>query len=225
VSAKFVRGPLSVKVSVPFVSLRGPGTLIDTPTGGSSDGGGGSGSGSGSSGSAGSGNLINPGGTNRLVSGLGDMSVSLTYSLDLGNEAWFDATAKVKIPTASVRKGLGTGRTDVTLQGEVGKDFGPLGIYVGGRRKFAGSTAVNPLRDTWGAGGGARYRVSNSASVGIDYDWQQASFTGGTPSSEITAWTSFKLNKRLSPYVYGLVGTNSGSSEGASGVSITYCFD
>jgi hypothetical protein len=262
ISAKFVRGPISIKVSVPFVHLRGPGTLIDTPIGGASDGGGGgsgnggssssnsgrgssnSGSGSGNSGSGGGGsgssgrgggnagtgstsggNVINPGGTNRSVNGLGDMSVTLTYSFDVGSGIWFDTTAKVKIPSASVRKGLGTGRTDATLQAEAGKDFGPLGVYIGGRRKFAGSNAANPLRNTWGAGGGASYRMSKGASIGLDYDWQQASFVGGRPSSEVTAWTSLRLSKRLNLYLYGLVGTNSGSAEGAGGVSLSYRFD
>jgi hypothetical protein len=257
VSAKFVRGPLSVRVSVPFVHLRGPGRLIDTPLGGASDGGsgggsgssnsgpgssssgsgggsgssgrgGGSGSGSGSSAGSGSGsggNVINPGGTNRSVSGLGDMSVAIAYSLDLGSDAWFDTTAKVKIPSASVRKGLGTGKTDVTLQGELGKDFGPIGVYASGRRKFAGSSTASPLRDTWGAGGGTSYKISDGAAIGLDYDWQQASFRGGTPSSEVTAWSSLRLAKRLSLYVYGSAGTNRGSADAAGGLSLSYRFD
>lgn len=228
ISVKVVRGPLSIRVSIPYVQLRGPGSLIDTPVGGIPAGGSGGSGGSGSGGSGsgnGNGGEVTPGGASRRVSGFGDTNVALTYSFELGRTAWFDTSAKVKIPTASTSKGLGTGRVDVTLQGEFAKEIGKLGLYAGGRRKFAGSSAQFPVRDTWGAGGGINYRVAGTASVGLDYDWQQSSFAGNGAISEITAWTSFRLAKRVRLYVYGSTGTNSNSVDAAGGLTVTYRFD
>ena len=43
------------------------------------------------------------------------MSVTLGYSFDFGHDLYLDATGRVKLPTASRSKRLGTGKVDVTL--------------------------------------------------------------------------------------------------------------
>ena len=159
VSLTYRSGKFKVRVSVPWVHIDGPGSLLQTPEG--RDGGGGGsdsdnsgsgstsgGSGSSGSGSSGSGSSGSSGGTvvstngvtlaNNRRSGIGDVNVAMTYSFDLGGDFYFEPTAKVKLPTASVAKRLGTGQADVTLSADVIKDLGPASFYLHGRRKFAG---------------------------------------------------------------------------------------
>ena len=124
VSLTYRNGPWKVRVSVPWVSINGPASLISTPegrgsTGGSSgsSGSSGSNSGSGSSGGSGSGsaqvedssnviNSVQPALTNDKRSGLGDVSAAMTYSLDLGGNFYLEPSAKVKLPSASRKKRL-----------------------------------------------------------------------------------------------------------------------
>lgn len=241
VSLKYRRGPWRFKLSMPWVHISGPGSLIQVPEGresgppaASTNGNGSSNAGSGTSGSAdrGSGNSIaggsTPGGaatTNvRLLnqrSGGGDLSISATYSAALGRRFYADVTGKVKFPTASRAKRVGTGRVDVTTALDLIKDEGPASFYVSGRRKFAGKSLGSQIRSVWGAGGGASIRASRIIIVGADYDWQQASFMGGRISSEVTGWTYLRLSKLTGLTVYGGAGLNRSSAAFLGGATVT----
>jgi hypothetical protein len=261
----------TLKVTVPFVRIEGPGTLVDSPQGrdggavdsgvsGSDDGIGGSeteteiedNSGGGgddctpvvaaassgsddSNGSGGTGGSDDGGGqcqpallTAAAVpgpsgarSGLGDISVALGYGLDLGTLAQLDLGARIKVPTASRAKGLGTGKTDVTLSGTLSRRVGPVTLWGGARRRFVGKALGLRLRDTWGASGGVSLRASSAISLGVDYDWQQ-SVTGRRPFSELTGWAGVSLNQRLRLNAYAGAGLNQRSANFLGGLSLTW---
>ena len=257
VGIKYSKGNFSVKLSVPWVHISGPGSLLDTPQGrdasgggsdssggsdnsgsgssnsgsgssGSGSSGGHSGSGSGGSGSSGGGSDVIGGGATTPAassrSGLGDVSVTMAYSLDLGSDFYADVAGRVKLPTASKAKRIGTGKADVTASLDLGKDIGDLSLYVGGRRKFLGKPTGSALRNVWGAGGGASYRVSRAVTFGADYDWQQSAFAGNGPSSEVTGWTSFRLSPTLRMQVFGSTGFTTNSADFSGGLSISWRF-
>jgi hypothetical protein len=256
VSRKEKKGPVAFKISVPYIHISGPGSLIDSPqgrdggvdnsgsgtsgsgnsgpgstsSGSGSSGSGSSGSGSsgsGSSGSSGSGgttagsNII-PGGVSGKRSGIGDVSMAVVYTIDFGNDFYADLTGKVKLPTASRSKNIGTGKVDWTAGVDLIKDIGNASVYVGGRRRFTGSSAAKPLRDVWGFGGGASVRASKLLTVGADYDWQQSSaITGGGPSSEVTGWGSLRLSSKARLMVYASKGFTTNSADFAGGMAIS----
>ncbi|MDO7833834.1 hypothetical protein Q4610_02140 [Sphingobium sp. HBC34] len=280
VAVTYKRGGLKLRVSVPWVRVEGPASLLQTPegrdktnngaqSGGSggasgSNGGGSSGSdievededdgaviddkgGLGNSGSGGGGSDDNgsdddddgdgagTGGTGggttpvgtiasamQRRSGFGDVNVAATYSFDLGGDFYFEPTARVKLPTASRRKRLGTKKVDVTIAADLVKDIGKFSFYLHGRRKFAGKPDGSTIRSTWGAGGGFSLSAAKGISLGADYDWQQSTFAGRTPSSEVTGWTSIRLSPRWNMTAYGLVGTNQNSARYGAGLSISY---
>ena len=254
VGLRITTGNFNIRVSVPYVSLNGPGSLIDTPQGrdgggiddnggrsgnsgrGSSNSGsgnsgsGGSNSGSGSSGSGGTvvddsatgGN--GSGTTTGRTSGLGDVSVSAGYSLPLTESLYLDAGVRVKLPTASRARRLGTGEVDVTTSLELAHDFAGGSIYAGGRRKFAGNNATSTLRDIWGAGGGASFRLSPGASVGADYDWSQSASISGGDISEVTGWMSFRLSRQVRLQIFASTGLSTNSTDFASGATLSYRF-
>jgi hypothetical protein len=281
IAVKYRRGGFSVRVSVPYVHIDGPGSLLDTPQGrdagfgddsGFDDNGGsssnsgsgssssnsgsgssGSSSGSGSSGSSGSsggsgsggsgsshsggsddspsgsdtvtggGTVVGvPGAANNRRSGIGDIAVSLGYSFNFGETTYFDLSARMKVPTASRAKRLGTGKVDFTVGGDLVQDIGHATVYVGGRRKFMGKPVGSTLRDTWGVGGGASYRLSGGTVIGADYDWQQSSSASNGPSSEVTGWVNFGLTRKLRMQVFASTGFTTNSTDFAGGLSLSY---
>jgi hypothetical protein len=237
-SLKYSRGGFSVRVSAPYLSIDGPGSLIDTPgadggaandsggsNSGSNSGSGSSGSGSSGSGSSGGssgGSIITvPGGISTKRSGFGDVSVTMAYSFELGETTFFDVTGRVKLPTASQTKRLGTGEVDFSVGGELAQDFGSATFFVGGARKFRGKPAGSSLRDTWSLSSGVSYRLPGGTSIGVDYDWQEASFLGNGPSSEVTGWINFGLTRRVRMQLFASTGTNANSTDFAGGLSLS----
>ena len=245
VSLTYRNGNFKVRVSMPWVHIDGPGSLLQTPEG--RDGGGGgsdsdnsgsgnasSGSGSSGSGSSGSGSSGSSGGTvvstngvtlaNNRRSGIGDVNVAMTYSFDLGGDFYFEPTTKIKLPTASVTKRLGTGQVDVTLSADMVKDVGPASFYLHGRRKFAGKPDGSTIRSTWGLGGGASVRAAAGFTIGADYNWQQSAFIGRQASSEVTGWANVRLSRAANLTFFASTGLNSNSVDLSAGTSISIRF-
>ena len=242
VSLTYRNSGLKVRVSVPWVKIDGPASLIATPEGR----GGGSGSGSSDNSGRGSNNSGSGSGGGEVElededdriddddetltlddnnrSGFGDVNVSALYSFDLGGDFYFEPGVKVKLPTASRRKRLGTGEVDVTLSTDLVKDIGDLSLYVHGRRKFAGKPEGSTIRSTWGAGAGASVAVGNGFYVGADYDWQQSAFAGSKASSEVIGWASMRLTNNMRFSLYAITGLNNQSADFAGGGSISYRF-
>jgi hypothetical protein len=269
VGLKYSKGPLSLRFSIPYVRISGPGSLIQTPegrdagfgggdsgrssnsgSGSSNSGSGSSNSGSGSSGSSGSGSggssgsgssgsgssgssggSSSSGGTvapgagaaqSSRRSGIGDASIALSYELNFGSEFYADVSGKVKIPTASKSKRIGTGKVDITAGLDLVKDIGNASIYAGGRRRFSGKPAGSALRSVWGAGAGASVRASDTVSVGMDYDWQQSSFAGSGGSSEVTGWANFRVAPKVQLQVYAGTGFTTNSADIVGGLSLSW---
>ena len=131
---------------------------------------------------------------------------------------------KVKIPTASESKRLGTGEVDVNVSADLVQELGDVTVYAHGRRKFAGKPTGSTVRSTWGAGGGASFRVARGFSIGADYDWQQSAFAGRQPSNEVTAWINARLMQGMSLTLYGTTGLNANSADVAGGATISVRF-
>ncbi|WP_088308616.1 hypothetical protein [Novosphingobium sp. B 225] len=155
-------------------------------------------------------------------SGIGDVSVTMAYSFTLGQATYFDLSGRVKLPTASTAKRLGTGKVDVTFGGDLVQDVGNASLYAGARYKILGKPAATTLRNTWGMGAGASYRLPGGTFIGADYDWQQSSTPGRTASSEVTGWVNFALNRRLRMQVFASTGFNTNSTDFAGGLSLSY---
>lgn len=265
VAIKYKRGAFTFRVSVPYVHVDGPGSLLDTPqgrdagfgdaddfddssgSGSGSSGSGSSGSGSSGSGSSGSGssgsnsgsgssgsgggsddfddisggNVIPVPGASSSRGGLGDVSVTLGYSLPVTKTTWFDLSSRVKLPTASTAKRLGTGKVDVTLGGNLVQDIGDLSLSAGARYRFLGKPVGSTLRNTWGAGAGLSYRLPGGTIVGADYDWRQSVRAGRGASSDATGWINFGLTRRVRLQVFGSTGLNARSADFAGGLSLS----
>lgn len=203
IALRYSKDRFRVRLSVPYVILSGPGSLLDRGEGSGVD--------------VGDGDL-----RSERHQGIGDVSVAAGYLLPLGNGLSLDATGRVKLPTAARAKRLGTGKIDVTTGLELVKNFNGGSLYVGGRRRFVGEPEGTDLRDVWGAGAGGSVRVAEGLRVGLDYGWRQSSRIGGGDISEISGWTNVRLNRRLGLTVYGGTGLTQNSSDLIAGTSLSY---
>lgn len=203
IALRYSKDRFRVRVSVPYVILSGPGSLLDRGDGGGVD--------------VGDGDL-----RAERHQGIGDVSIHAGYLFPLGSGLSLDATGRVKLPTASRAKRLGTGKADVTAGLELVKKLKGASLYVGGRRRFVGEPDGANVRDVWGVGTGGNVRAAKGLSLGLDYGWRQSSRIGGGDISEVSGWTNVRLNRRLHLTIYGGTGLNQNSSDLIAGTSLSY---
>lgn len=195
---KVSNGSWTWRASVPYVSISGPSTvtvIVDD------NGGGGSNSGSGSSGSGSGGSDDSTSSTtgtiSRTVSGLGDASLSATYSFNeiAGSPLYVDLAGRVRLPTGSQRNGIGTGATDYVLLAETGVDLNAGGVYANAGRRFVGDVTGVQRKDGWQVSGGGWLNLGDAAVLGAFYDWRESSLAGLENPSEAGAYLTLSLSR------------------------------
>ncbi|WP_237064872.1 hypothetical protein [Microbulbifer guangxiensis] len=211
------------KASMPFVQIEGPGGVVPGGDGGVIVG---RGNGNGGGGPLGPGN----GGGQQSEeiemvseSGLGDLWLTGTYSLEPVAERWFfDLSAKYKVPTADAEKGLGTGEADYTLQAEVFTVAGNFTPFATVARKFKGDLPETELNDVWYTSLGSGYTLTEASSVGMSLDYQQATTETSDPSAELFGYFNHKLNSQWSAMAYAYMGLADGSPDQGFGFQLSY---
>jgi hypothetical protein len=150
----------------------------------------------------------------------GDLTASLSYTYYPSAKALpiLDLTTKVKFPTANDK--LGTGKTDVTLQFELSKSLGSLS----GFGSFGYRFKEGFYRDIVLASLGAGYRVSRSFSMGVAYDYRQASVRGAQDYHEISPNLSFRSGEHLRFGPYGVVGLSEPAPNWGLGANVTWIY-
>lgn len=157
-------------------------------------------------------------------SGPGDSIVGVTYSLPaLWHDSLFiDLTGKVKLPTASVAKALGTGKTDFTGQIDIAKAMGRLTPFATIAYRIIGKPNAYPLHDAWNASFGLQYTLSRKISTGVAFDYRQSASPGGIDPQELFTYVNIGLGREWSLDLYGVAGLSNGSPDAAGGMQITF---
>ncbi|MCZ8324532.1 MAG: transporter [Sphingomonadaceae bacterium] len=196
IGIKLQRGDFFVRASLPWLHVDGPAVPGD------------------------GGALPGPGGSTSR-SGIGDLSLAAGYSLPVTDTLYFDMIGKVKLPTASESKGLGTGTTDFTAEAELTKVFGQTSVSLRGGRRFNGSSAAFPLQDVWQAGAGI-YHTVGKVTLGLDYDWRDAALPTLPNRSELTGSLGYKLTDAFRLQGYAYTGLSDGSPNIGGGLQLVY---
>lgn len=169
----------------------------------------------------GDGGAIPGAGTTAARSGIGDLSLAAGYSIPVGSSTFVDFTGKVKLPTASQDKGLGTGTTDFTAEAELLQMFGQTSVSLRGGRRFNGSNDAFPLNDVWQAGAGI-YHSAGPVTLGLDYDWREGALALAPDRSELTGSIGYRLNEKVRLQGYAYTGLTDGSPNLGGGVQLVY---
>ena len=214
------RDRLSFKITIPFIRIDGPSGIIwgtGAPIVGS-----------------GRGQSAGPGGGGPVVpietidseeSGLGDLIVSASYGIRPPVESplpWFLVSAKVKIPTASESKGLGTGKADYTVFSEIYKPMGQIGFFVGGGYRFMGDPKDFELQNRWLASVGLDLEISNRVGVGVSYDYREGATSSSPDAHEISPWITIHLDRGLRVDPYAVFGLSNGSPSYGAGLRFSW---
>ena len=204
----------SLSLTVPYVSISGNGTVV--PGIGEIHGKG--------KGKSGVGTTTT---TRRTTeSGLGDIVAAGTYNLFAGSEnaPVIDFTGKVKFGTADENKGLGTGENDYSGQFDLYKSFGNFTALGTVGYKVYGDNSSAPLDNVFFGSVGGTYKLSQSASAGLIYDYRPAIVSHGSDLSEMTAFVNYKLTKNWKAQGYLVKGFADGSPEYGVGALVGYVF-
>jgi len=207
VTLQAAKGPWTLKAVVPWVRVSGPALLID-------------GAGEGAAGVRASG----------AASGLGDINLSATYSIEAlyNSGTYIDLTARTKVPTASFADGLGTGAWDGAFQIDFAKllgekaegslmPFATIGYRVTGQPKSGLS-----LRNVLFGSVGLQYVWSEIVTTGVSYDMRQAAIRAAEDPQEGTAYLNLRIAPDWYANVYGVAGFSDNSPTAGGGLVITY---
>ena len=204
VIGKYEVGSWAFKLTVPYVSITGPGNV-----------------------SPGIGKFKNTTTTQRSTeSGLGDIVAAATYNLynaANGGPA-IDVTGKVKFGTADDKKGLGTGENDYMGQVDLYQSFGDFTALGTLGYRVYGDTSAAPLDDVFYGSVGGTYKIAPGTSAGVIYDYRPAITSNGSAVSEATAFVNHKINDHWKAQAYLVKGFANGSPDYGVGALVGYVF-
>jgi hypothetical protein len=189
------RARISYRLTVPYLSVRGPeGTLIYDP---------------GAEPQPGSGDIV-------TESGLGDIIGSVTVYDVFSNPRLglaIDLTGKIKFGTADEEKGLGTGQNDYSVQADFYKFAEKLTILGSVGYKFRGDPTDVELNDVVTASLGGIYKFTPDVRGGLVFDYRESSISGNDAVQELTGFVSRRINEHWQLQFYALAGFSDSSPD------------
>ncbi|MGN3973547.1 hypothetical protein [Tsuneonella sp. SYSU-LHT278] len=151
--------------------------------------------------------------------GMGDLHLSAAYDLPLGGVSATIGTG-VKVPTASVDKGLGTGKADYSVRVDLAKPLGSVTPFAGVAYTVTGDPDGFDLRNSLSAQAGASLRLAGSTSAHLGYAIAQSQVAGGEDDQRIVGGLNTGVGKNLSLGFYGSGGLTDGASDFGGGVTL-----
>lgn len=202
-TAKYEAGPWLFKLTAPWLSITGPGSVV----GGGDDR-----------------TVLRTGSATRTTaSGLGDVvaSAGRTVIENPSSGLLVDVIGKIKFATADSAKGLGTGENDYALQADVVKSFGSVSALGTLGYKVMGDPPGLNLRNVWYGSVGAAWKLSAATSAGVLFDARQSSIAGGNKQQEITVYAAHKLGATTRMQGYLVRGLANGSPDWGIGAGLS----
>lgn len=159
------------------------------------------------------------------VSGRGNLSLSLSYSLPKGDdELDVTMTGKVRLGTADPNKGLGTGKTDYSLDFEFSREFGSFTPLLGIGYRWRGKEEPSRLMDNPYAWTGLIYSLSDKTDAELFYSYRRPSSTTSIAGRDISLNMYHRWSKtlRLNASLGKGLSTNNPDWFGGLGLSVRY---
>lgn len=203
VTGKYESDKLTLKLTVPYISISGPGGVT-----------------------SGIGRMGQPiTRTSKTThSGLGDITASAGYDVYSGDSLAFDVVGNIKLGTADAKKGLGTGQNDYSAQldGYYTLDEATL-FATAGYKIYGAPVGVNLSSAPYGTIGASR-KLSKVTSAGVMLDVAKSPSATGSAQREATFYVSQKIAPNIKVQANVLKGFSNGSPDFGGGVMITGYF-
>ncbi|MGE3336099.1 MAG: transporter [Rhodospirillaceae bacterium] len=158
----------------------------------------------------------------RVVKGIGDSTIAAKYSVleDFENGVFLDAGARLRVPTASRSRGLGTGHLAGELQLDVLKVLGRWSVFANAGYGIRDRRDAD--RNPWSASVGLGRGLTDKLSAGAFYQWRQSLRQGGAAAHEMFAYVSHRFSDRFTLTVYGATGFSIESVDRQIGLRYSY---
>ena len=192
---------VSLRLTVPYLTVRAPeGTVITGPGGEPIPG------------------------TGEIVtkSGIGDVIGSVTVYDVIRNRRLglaMDLTGKVKFGTADAGKGLGTGENDFTGQADFLKFADRVTWIASIGYKFRGQPPEAVLDDAFLASAGGIYKLSRDTRAGMFFDYRESSI-GADPAQELSVFLSNRLGADWRLQLFLFRGFTDSSADWGAGLHV-----
>ena len=202
--AKYERGPMTWKASIPWIRTTGPGDVIGVgpdriPAEGSEN-------------------------ETRTESGIGDLVLSAGYAAVQNRYLLLDVIAKIKVPTADEDRALGTGKTDVSLQLDAATLVNGLTVFGTVGKKKYGDPDGRDYRDPYYGSIGVGKRVIPTTFVGASYDWRDNVTRTGDEIRELMLFASHRLAERMKLQAYLIRGFSDNSPDIGGGLILSHTY-
>jgi len=159
------------------------------------------------------------------VHGVGDTHLGLKRRLlSPESDLQIGLIGKVKLPTASRERGLGSGKVDYTAQVDVSVDRADWTFWAEGGYRYRGKSAGDGTRDGPLAAIGVAHRLRDGLSVEAAYDYRSPSSEGGVHQSEVSLALYYRSSRSLRIEAYILKGYTDGSPDRGFGAAVVYAF-
>ena len=165
--------------------------------------------------------VIDPNAPRTVRQGFGDVSLGLAYDIPEQNFGLgVQFSGRVKLPTASQSKGLGTGKADFSGAVELSKTFGPVTPFVSAGYRIPGDPTGIDLQN--GFVGSAGFSVAAGRSVVLlSYDYRERASLLAEDSHELFGAVTAPVAKKLDFTLYGSAGLSKGAPDYGVGAMIT----
>jgi hypothetical protein len=130
----------------------------------------------------------------------------------------------VKFATADVKKGLGTGKDDYTLQSDVSRSLGDFLESASLGYTDVGKRPGFRLRNYWHGALGGSSKTGERSSLGLTYNFGRPLIIDGAPQQDLTLYLDLKTVGGSHFNAYILKGLANGSPDYGFGASFTYYF-
>lgn len=211
VVAKYETGDLTLKLTVPYLSVTGTSSGVVRGMG-----------------------SIKPGrpmtttsttsSKKNSASGLGDIVAAAGYTVYDVDALSLDVVGKVKLGTANANDGLGTGKNDYSAQVDSYYTVNKMTVFATAGYKIVGRPAGVTLNNVAFGTLGASQKFNDNIDAGIMLDVAQSASPTGDGPIEVTIFASRKMSKTLKVQASVLQGFSKGSPDTGVGAMVTGIF-
>lgn len=154
--------------------------------------------------------------------GIGDLRLGVGHSLPSVGGVELTLSGQVKLPTASARRGIGTGETDVALGAEVARRFGPVTPYAAIGYTLPGDPERFELQNSLSARGGVALQLGRGLRGNLSYSYAESLRPLAADEQQISTGLNAALSRRLSLGIYGNAGLSDGAPDVGAGLSLGF---
>jgi hypothetical protein len=159
--------------------------------------------------------------------GIGDVQAVVTVynvlSSGDGSSA-LDLTGKIKVGTADVDTGLGTGEQDYSVQADMFRFFSRFTAMGTVGYSLRGDPEGYDLDDTFYASLGGSYATTDRVQLGGFFDFREASVQGTDDIQELSGWVATQVGDQGRVDFYVLTGFSDSSPDWGAGISYRASF-